>query len=532
LAQQRRKKRGKKIFTIIALVIAGLLIGTAAFAYYFLGSEGSLPGTADSLNKRISILLIGTDKRPDQNSYNADTIIVASFDPQTKIASLLSIPRDTRVSLDGSNNYCKINAVPVLKGIEELKKQVSDLTGIPLDGYILTNFAGFKKIIDTLGGITLEVEKDMKYETGDKEDGYIDLKAGLQVLDGSKALQYARFRNDATADIGRTARQQKVLIAIGKKMMEPSTILKLPKLVPQFMEAVETDLSLKQLLVFAKAAKSMDDITIVSQTLPGNAVMLNGLSYWEVNRGKAREVASKLLLGQTTDQVWDNSVPSSIDPEHNKQPADPQTEITINIAEIPGITTPQVGTTPVTTVETEQFSGQVTWSPADNTFLPGKVYTATIILAPKAGYTLKGVSENFFLVPGAITRNEAGSGVVTAIFPGLPPEQTSPPEEPSPETPAKIKIDLQQIAGVVPPKAGSIPVTTITETEQYTGTIKWIPVDNPFVEGRQYTAIITLIPKEGYTLEGIAENYFIVPGATATNAAGTGVITAVFPPAE
>jgi LCP family protein required for cell wall assembly len=209
-------KRNKRILIIIALALAGIIAGTAFVFYFGLGGLNT--------NNRVSFLLIGTDKRPGASSYNADSIIVASFDTKTKLVSLLSIPRDTRVTLSGSKNYCKINALPSLKGIPELEKQVTSLTGIKLNGYVLTNFEGFKDIIDTLGGITIDVEKNMYYETGDQEDGYINLKAGVQKLNGTKALQYARFRHDATADIGRTARQQKVLTAVAKKMLEPSTL--------------------------------------------------------------------------------------------------------------------------------------------------------------------------------------------------------------------------------------------------------------------------------------------------------------------
>jgi LCP family protein required for cell wall assembly len=501
-----------------------------------------VPGSDGSINKRVSVLLIGTDKRPGAASYNADSIIVASFDPQTNIVSMLSIPRDTRVTLPGSKSYSKINAVPMLKGIPELEKQVTDLTGIKLDGYVLTNFAGFKDIIDTLGGITIDVEKDMQYETGDKEDGYIDLKAGVQVLDGSKALQYARFRHDATADIGRTARQQKMLTAVGKKMMEPATILKLPKLVPEFMKAVETNLSLKDLLTLAGAAKSLDDVTIVTQTLPGDAIMLDGLRYWEVNRVKAKEVARNLLLGQTTDKVWDSTVLDSLDPEVKAHLPAPATELVINISEIPGIPVPKEGVPLVKTIQTEQYAGTITWSPDDINAFPNQEYTATITIVPKSGYTLKGVGENYFSVPGATARNPAGSGVITAVFSAIPPESSEPtnPTEPTepiePTDPAEpadpavtvVPISLSAIAGVTPPQPGALPVTVITETEQYTGTVKWKPADKPFVEGRQYTALITLVPKEGYTLEGVSENYFTVSGANAANAAGTGIITAIF----
>lgn len=514
--KKKKKSKLKRAIIIIALVIVGALIGTAAFAYFY--SSSGLTGTGTDLNKRVSFLLIGTDKRPGTTSYNSDSIIVASFDPETKIISMLSIPRDTRVTLSGSGSYCKINAVPMLKGIDELEKQVTDLTGIKLDGYVLTNFDGFKDIIDTLGGITIDVEKDMKYETGDKEDGVIDLKAGVQKLDGTKALQYARFRHDATADIGRTARQQKVLTAVGKEMLQPATILKLPKLVPELLKAVETDLSLKELLKLAGAAKSFEEATIVTQTLPGDAIMLDGLSYWEVNRDTAKEVAQNLLLGKTTDKVWDSSVLANLDEDVKAHLTSPATSTIIDMPEIPGVTLPEPGALPVTTILTEQYTGTITWSPADSTFVAGTEYTATITLVPKTGYTLKGIAANFFTVSGATAQNAAGSGVVTAVFPASAPAES-----------AAKTIDMAEIGGVVAPAAGTAPVTTITETEQYTGSVVWSPADDPFVEGQQYTATITLFPKEGYTLDGVGDNSFTVSGATATNAAGTGVITAVFP---
>lgn len=321
-----KKRKIGKVLIVVAVILLGIITGTAAFAYIFMGSDvpedngNSLitdnnSDIAPSLNKRVSFLLIGADKRPGDNSYNADSIIVASFDPETKLISLLSIPRDTRVTVSGSNGFVKINAVPMLRGVEELQNIVSELIGIELDGYVLTNFEGFKDIIDTLGGITIYVERDMYKETGDKTDGYIDLKAGLQRLNGSQALGYARWRGDNTADIGRTARQQKVLTAMAKEILQPSTITKLPKLIPQLMNAVETNLKLADILRLSKAAAYFDSSNIVTQTLPGYGLYLDYLSYWEVNRDTAKKVARNLLMGITTDVVIDNKVIDLLDPE-------------------------------------------------------------------------------------------------------------------------------------------------------------------------------------------------------------------------
>mgnify|MGYP000887234912 CR=1 FL=1 len=320
-----KKSKTRRILVIVAVIFLGMISGTTAFAYIYFG-QGAHSDNQDgyisdnnsvltpNLNKRVSFLLIGADKRPGDNSFNADTIIVASFDPDTKLISLLSIPRDTRVTVSGSDSFVKINAVPMLRGIEELQNVVSELIGIELDGYVLTNFEGFKEIIDTLGGVTIDVEKDMYEETGDKTDGYIDLKAGLQRLDGSKALGYVRWRGDNTADIGRTARQQKLLTAVAKEILQPSTITKLPKLVPQLMNVVETNLKLADLLRLSKAATSFESSNIVTQTLPGYGLYLDYLSYWEVNRDTAKRVAQNLLMGITTDAVIDNTVLDLLDP--------------------------------------------------------------------------------------------------------------------------------------------------------------------------------------------------------------------------
>ena len=198
--------------------------------------------------------------------------------------------------------------------------------------------------------------------------------------------------------------------------------------------------------------------------------------------------------------------------------------VVINIAEIEGVTVPVAGEMPVTTItETAQYTGTVTWSPDDATFGYSTVYTATITITPKTGYTLTGVSEDFFTVAGtsAHATNDANSGVVTAVFPQT---EAAPP----------TVINIAEIEGVTVPVAGQTPVTTITETAQYTGTVTWSPNDATFGYSTVYTATITITPKTGYTLTGVSEDFFTVAGtsAHATNDANSGVVTAVFPQTE
>lgn len=300
-------RRALKLILMVVTLTVVIAAGAVGYMVFSGTGEGTPGGDLfdskdNELKNRVSVLLIGADQRPEQKKFSTDTIILASVDPKTQRTSLLSIPRDTRVLLKGYG-YRKINEIVSLTDLATLQSTVEELTGVEISGYVQTNFEGFKKIIDTLGGVTVNVEKNMYYETGDDEDGYINLRKGEQRLDGSKALQYARFRHDALADISRTARQQVVLKAVAKEMFQLSTIPKLPFLIPQVMDAVNTNLSSKDIFTLAKVAVGFDSSNVVSQTLPGSFLDLDGISYWKVDPKEAKQVVKDLFQGKTTDKV-------------------------------------------------------------------------------------------------------------------------------------------------------------------------------------------------------------------------------------
>jgi len=193
----------------------------------------------------------------------------------------------------------------------------------------------------------------------------------------------------------------------------------------------------------------------------------------------------------------------------------PKTAVTISKSAILGVTPPVTGAAPKTLITAStEYTGTISWDPPNAKFAPGTVYTATITLTPKPGFTLAGVADNFFSVAGATsTTNTFGSGVVTAVFPAT----------------ALSKVSTAAIAGVTPPVAGEPSTAVITASTEYTGTIAWSPADALFAPDTAYTATITLSANEGYTFDGVATNFFKVSGATAANASGSGVVTAVFP---
>jgi hypothetical protein len=192
----------------------------------------------------------------------------------------------------------------------------------------------------------------------------------------------------------------------------------------------------------------------------------------------------------------------------------------VTMAAISGVTAPVTGGTPVTAIAaTAQYTGSVTWQPAvTTTFAAGTSYTATISLTARDGYTFAGVTANFFTVAGAsAVTNAAHSGVVTAVFPAA--------------SSAGTTVTIAAIGGITAPATGGTPVAVITETTQYTGSVTWQPpVAATFAANTTYMATITLVAKAGYTFSGVAANFFTVAGATTvTNAAHSGVATAVFP---
>ncbi len=221
------------------------------------------------------------------------------------------------------------------------------------------------------------------------------------------------------------------------------------------------------------------------------------------------------VAGATSTNAVNSGVVTAVFPATEAAP-----DVAISISVIPGVTAPAFGATPdLTITETAQYTGTVAWAPSSSPYAASTVYTATITLTAKTGFTLTGVAANSFTVAGATSTNAVNSGVVTAVFPAT-------------EAAPDAAISIVAIPGVTAPVRNVTPDFTVTETAQYTGTVAWAPVHSPYSASTVYTATITLTAKTGFTLTGVAANAFTVAGATSTNAVNSGVVTAVFPATE
>jgi LCP family protein required for cell wall assembly len=283
-----KKKLNKKngfpwIPTIIMMLVVFALFayGGYRFAEWYItrnlfsyqpGEEETQLGDELAGEKRINILLLGVDQR-GKEAARSDTIMVAFLDLKKPDVKILSIPRDTRVEIPGHGKQ-KLNHSHAYGGAELTMEVVSNLLDVPIEKYVEVNFKGFEDVIDALGGVEMEVEKKMQY----KAEG-IDLKPGLQRLDGKDALGYVRYRSDGD-DTTRIARQQKFMKELIEEVLQLSTIWKLPKLVTEVNQCVTTNLSYSEMLGLANAMRKLDSSTLEGQMLPGRPQYIRNISYW------------------------------------------------------------------------------------------------------------------------------------------------------------------------------------------------------------------------------------------------------------
>lgn len=250
-----------------------------------------------SEQNRFTTLLIGTDTRPGETGGNTDVLMVASIDYQHHRIELLSIPRDTKVMFpDGT--YGKINEAYSLGGVSLTDNLIIGLTGMRIPNYALTHFGGMVDIINTIGGISLNVPERMNYNTGDKQYGIINLYPGYQQLNGEQALGFVRFREDALGDIGRTVRQQEFLKALAQGLFQPSNLPKLPKLVSEFWNTLDTNMNIGNVFAIATGANQLKSFKVISETLPGafhNPSFPGDVSYWIVNPLMAKWAAQQFF---------------------------------------------------------------------------------------------------------------------------------------------------------------------------------------------------------------------------------------------
>jgi LCP family protein required for cell wall assembly len=239
---------------------------------------------------KLNILLIGADQRPKEGTFNTDTLIVVSIDPKTKQVAMYSLPRDTvdvpippgpARSVFGSAYAGKINSLWLnsrfrsdafpgndkSRGFNALKATLGELYGLDIQYYLMVNFQGFQNIVDTLGGVTVNVQNpvlDDHYPGGPSgASTRVYIPAGVQHMTGAQALVYARSRH-TSSDFDRAQRQQRVILSI-REQADPQTILaNLTQLLKDLKTSFKTDIPQSKLPQLIGLSSKIDSSKIRS----------------------------------------------------------------------------------------------------------------------------------------------------------------------------------------------------------------------------------------------------------------------------
>lgn len=326
--KRKKMKTWKKVLLIIFAIVL-ILLGVFAYKVHINGGgmQGMLAtmvGHDENTKKNLGefralILGISTD---EVGSELTDTIMVASYNPNTQKATLLSIPRDT---FTGKNTakataYEKINALYGRKSRpDETLAAVNELTGLNIEYYVVVKTEALIKLVDAIGGVTFDVPIDMNYDDT-SQNLHIHLKAGEQKLDGDKAEQLVRFRhnNNGTSypseygdnDIGRMRTQREFVMQVIKQTAKPENIFKLGQILDIASEYVITNIDINTAKDYIPYIVEFNTENIITATLPGTVPSLkttNNVSIYVVNKKETKELIEKIFFNRDIENTTDEN---------------------------------------------------------------------------------------------------------------------------------------------------------------------------------------------------------------------------------
>jgi polyisoprenyl-teichoic acid--peptidoglycan teichoic acid transferase len=302
----------KRRYLVIALTLVLALAAALGFIKYRGGIGNALapflpsPNLVDVFGKpNVRVLVMGLDENWTDSdvAYTAtsrtDTLIGINLDLANKQINVLSIPRDLWVYIPKSG-YGKINEAYADGGPERVEATVAKNLGTPaFDYYVVLRLDATKNIIDALGGVNVDVEKDMDYDDA-WGHLHIHLKKGLQHLNGEQAVGYIRFRHDPEGDFGRMRRQRQVVQVLAKRMRDPSIALHLPALLGVVRDNIRTDMPFGKLYELALGMRGVSSQSVHSAVLPVDIGWTNGESVLFAQADAHKAVHTYLVAGYGT----------------------------------------------------------------------------------------------------------------------------------------------------------------------------------------------------------------------------------------
>lgn len=329
--KRKKKKTWKKVLIVILLILI-MIIGW--FAYRTYKNGGGLSGmlatvvghdenTKKNL-KEIKVLVLGVST--DLDSELTDTIMVASYNPNTQKANLLSIPRDTFTGKykNKATASQKINALyNINKNPQKTLDAVNEITGLDIQYYVLVRTEALIKLVDAIGGVEFNVPIDMKYDD-QTQDLHIDLKAGVQKLNGDKAEQLLRWRHSnykngvmttypseyGNDDFGRMRTQRDFIVETLKQTLKPGNIFKIGEILEIAHKNVETNLELSYIKDYIPYAVEFNTENMTTATLPGTTPDMketNNVSVFIVDKKESEKLIQSMFFSDVAENESDNT---------------------------------------------------------------------------------------------------------------------------------------------------------------------------------------------------------------------------------
>ena len=348
--KKKKMKTWKKVLLCIVLILA-VLIGLFAYKVHLNGGGMSgmlatMVGHDENTKKNLGelrVLILGIST--DQDGVDlTDTIMVASYNPNTQKATLLSIPRDTYTGRNPARAtaYEKINSLYSRKHRpDETLEAVNELTGLNIQYYVVVKTEALIKLVDAIGGVTFNVPIDMDYDDV-TQDLHIHLKAGEQKLNGEQAEWLVRFRhnNDGSSypseygdnDLGRMRTQREFIMQVIKQTAKPENIFKLGEILDIANEDLITNLDFNTLKDYIPYAVEFNTDNLLTATLPGTTPDLsttNNVSIYVVDKKETKAMIEELFFNRDlevtdddTNTVSGNSSTNSISTSSSKDDVD------------------------------------------------------------------------------------------------------------------------------------------------------------------------------------------------------------------
>jgi LCP family protein required for cell wall assembly len=259
------------------------------------------------LQRTRNILLIGTDQRDLDVVGRTDTIMVLAVDAPNNRASLISLPRDLYLPIPGVG-YSRINTAYAFGeerkpggGLPLLMSTIERNFGIPIERYVRIDFSGFQGVVDALGGVDVVVDCPLYDELIYRYFQVYTLEPGAYRMNGEQALYYARSRK-TTSDFDRARRQQRVLLAIRKRVLDGNLLPRIPALWLAMRDIVDTNLSPGDIAELARLGATLD-----GKDLYGMVIRYPLVTDWVTPQGGMVQLPDLPAINQALDNVWERA---------------------------------------------------------------------------------------------------------------------------------------------------------------------------------------------------------------------------------